>query len=207
MDLKADKPMAGEYRAITSPQETFSKQDLIGDSFSDEKKIDIVNSMYSPDSTIPPHGSEHGVSKETDMDHYQECFSEEIPIQDDVDSEDAGDDVRVGNTVLDEQVEGEIEEDDSCDILNEGVGEQAVALFKQLLYINASSPQEKGIVHFEPRTSGDSERQDIVTSETAAETTLNRDSSDGRSVFQPTRIINGKQVRDSNRTQLLLNRP
>ena len=206
MNLKTEKPEVGEYRAIaTAPQENFSDNDLTGDSFADEKKIDIAKSLDSTDSDsmMSTHALENGVSQHSESlaenDHYQECFSDEIPPQEDsnmVDKDVDRDDVRVGNNSVDEQVYDEVDEDDSCDILNEDVGEHAVALFKQLLYIDSSSSQEKGIVHFDPRSTGDGNRQELATSEvTKTTTTPERDTSDGRSVFQPTLIINGKQVR------------
>ena len=200
-DLKSEKPEAGEYRTIFD-QTHFSNVDLIADSFSDEKKIDIANSIYVPDAIVHPVGSENGLAKDfensAENDQYQECFSDEIPAQEEPKLEDKdpdSDDVRVGNNSLDEQVHDDVEEDDNCDILNKDVGEQAVALFKQLLHINSSSSQEKGIVHFDPRSSGEGDRQDVVVANgLTAETTPDHETSDGRSVFQPTRIINGKQV-------------
>jgi hypothetical protein len=202
MDLKTDKPVAGLYRTV-APQATFTKNKFIGDSFSDEKKIDVVNSLYSPD---PSHGPENGLAQAfdnaVDNDHYQECFSDEIPTHDDInpgDNQDVSDNVRVGINLLDEEAHDDLDQDDEdYDNLNQDVGDRAVALFKQLLYMNTSPSQDRGIVHFESRPSTDSDRQNLMVQDNTPETSSDLDNSDGRSVFQPTRIINGKQVRFQN---------
>lgn len=206
MNLKSEKPEVGEYREVahtTTDTVHVANLQFMQDSSSDEKKLDTGRFIDMAKSTTLPdsfsmirdddtlhNGSDSSKNIETTLENYQECFSDEIPSLEDTNTE---------SNLLDE-----LDEEQSSDILNEQVGENAVELFQQLLHINSSSSSEKGVVHFEPRsvTHNGNNSQEVTLSEVhlgttevaVAVTTPDRDSSDGRSVFQPTLVINGKQV-------------